>query len=342
MSTNIQSSQQKSVRIGMLSFAHGHAYSYATSLAKLPGVEIAGTYDADAERGRAAADRFGTTFYADPETLLDQELDGVVICSENVYHAPLVHLAAEKTSNILCEKPLATTVADAQAMIDHCRATGTRLQTAFPVRFSPAMQQLKALLDRQELGKVYSVKCTNHGSMPGGWFCDRALSGGGAVIDHTVHVIDLLRWFWNSEVVDLYAEIGSKVLHPDMDIDDVGLLSFEFANGIYGTLDTSWSRTASYPTWGDVKIEVVGEKGVITVNSLNQQLHVSSEQWGKTRWIPWGSDMDFGLVTDFIDMVRTGRPPSISGEDGLAAVEVALAAYQSAANRAAVTLAHAA
>ena len=194
MSTNIQSSQQKSVRIGMLSFAHGHAYSYATSLAKLPGVEIAGTYDADAERGRAAAARFGTTFYADPETLLDQELDGVVICSENVYHAPLVHLAAEKTSNILCEKPLATTVADAQAMIDHCRATGTRLQTAFPVRFSPAMQQLKALLDRQELGKVYSVKCTNHGSMPGGWFCDRALSGGGAVIDHTVHVIDLLRW----------------------------------------------------------------------------------------------------------------------------------------------------
>jgi predicted dehydrogenase len=230
-------------------------------------------------------------------------------------------------------------LADAHAMIQCCRATGTKLQIAFPVRFSPAMQQLKATLDRQELGQVYAVKCTNHGNMPGGWFQNPELSGGGAVIDHTVHVIDLLRWFWGSEIVEVYAEVGRGLIHPEADIDDAGLLSFRLANGIYGTLDTSWSRPTAYPTWGDVKIEVVGERGVITVNSLNQTLSVSSNQWGKTRWVGWGSDTDFGLISDFIEMIRTGRQPFISGEDGLRALEVALAAYESGSTHRPVNLA---
>lgn len=327
------------LRVGMLSFAHGHADSYAASLLRLPAVQLVGIYDADIPRGQKAATRYATAFYPTPAALLDQSLDGVIICSENALHAPLVHLATGKVRAILCEKPIATTLADAQAMIDVCRDHQTWLQIAFPVRFSPPVQQLKAMLDRQELGRVYSVKCTNHGSMPGGWFQDPDLAGGGAVIDHTVHVIDLLRWFWQSEVAEVYAEVGIGLLHPGAAIDDAGLLSFRLANGIYGTLDTSWSRPPSYPTWGDVKIEVVGEKGVLTVNALNQHLSVSSEQWGKTRWLSWASDMDFGLIADFIDMIRSDRPPFITGEDGLAALQVALAAYQSAATTRPIQLA---
>jgi predicted dehydrogenase len=139
--------------------------------------------------------------------------------------------------------------------------------------------------------------------------------------------------------VEVYAEVGSKLMHPDADIDDAGLLSFRLANAIYGTLDTSWSRPSSYPTWGDVKIEVIGEKGTVTVNSLNQQLSVTSNTWGKMRWVNWGSNMDRGLIADFVEMIRTGRAPFISGEDGLRALEVALAAYQSAHSHRAVALA---
>ena len=335
MSDQIQQERavQPSVRIGVLSFAHGHAYSYASALTTLPSVEFIGIYDADVDRGQAAANRFTTTYYPDLDALLGQELDGVIICAENAHHAPMVHQAAPHVRNILCEKPIATTIGDAQVMVDRCHETNTRLQIAFPVRFSPPIQYLKALLDRGELGEIYSVKCTNHGSMPGGWFCDPALAGGGAVLDHTVHVIDLLRWFWQTEVAEVYAEVGQGILHQGMEIDDAGLLSFQLANGIYGTLDTSWSRPSSYPTWGDVKIEVVAERGVITVDALRQALSVSSDTWGKTRWLNWGSDMDHALISDFIEMVQTGRPPSITGEDGLKALEVALAAYQSAASQ---------
>jgi predicted dehydrogenase len=158
------------------------------------------------------------------------------------------------------------------------------------------------------------------------------------VMDHTVHVIDLLRWFWRTEVVEVYAEVGSGLLHRDLEIDDVGMLSFRLANGVYGTLDTSWSRTKAYPTWGDVKIELVGEKGGASVDALRQHLHVTSVAEGRMQWQPWGSNMDMGLIRDFVEMIRSGREPSINGLDGLRSLEVALAAYRSAETGMPVTL----
>jgi predicted dehydrogenase len=261
---------------------------------------------------------------------LAEGLDGVIICSENARHRPLVEQAAGKVRAILCEKPIATTLADAQAMIDSCAATRTKLQIAFPVRFAPPVQWLKAQLDKGDLGRVYAVQTTNHGKMPGRWFIDRRLAGGGAVIDHTVHVIDLLRWFWRTEVTEVYAEVGESLLHPGLGIDDAGLLSFTLANGVYGTLDTSWSRPASYPTWGDVKIEVTAENGVVYIDVFRQDLLVSSSHTGKTEWQSFGSNMDQGLIDDFILMLKDNLEPSITGLDGLRALEVALAAYRSA------------
>ncbi len=320
----------ESIRIGLLSFAHGHAHSYTNALKKCHNVEIVGLYDDDKGRGQQAADRHNLPLFVSAQALLHEGVDGVIICSENARHRPMVEQAAASTRYILCEKPLATSVTDAQAMIDACTRTGAQLQTAFPVRFSPSIQWLKALFDRGELGRVFAVQTTNHGSMPGGWFIDKQLAGGGAVMDHTVHVIDLLRWFWQTEVTEVYAEIGEKLVYPEIGIDDVGMLSFTLANGIYGTLDTSWSRSPSYTTWGDVKIDVTAENGVVLVDAFRQHLAVSSNKLGKTQWQTWGSNMDQGLVNDFVDAIRTGRAPSITGLDGLRAVEVAMAAYRSA------------
>jgi len=321
---------EQPVKIGLLSFAHGHAHSYATCLKKVPGVEIVGIYDDNVARGEEAAQQHNVAFFAAADALLDQTPDGIIICAENANHRLLVEKVAGRTRYILCEKPIATTLADAQAIIDACAATHTKLQIAFPVRFAPPVQWLKETLDAGSLGRILAVQTTNHGSMPGGWFVNQTLAGGGAVIDHTVHVIDLLRWFWRTEVSEVYAEIGESLLHPNLGIDDAGLLSFKLANGVYGTLDTSWSRPASYTTWGDVKIEVTAEQGVVFVDAFKQNLTVSSDGIGKTRWQNWGSSMDQGLINDFIDMIRTERTPSITGEDGLRALEVALAAYQSA------------
>lgn len=318
------------IRLGFLSFAHMHAVSYAHAAQNMPGVEIAGIYDANPAKGEEWAEKLQTRYFASANELLAESLDGAVICAENVNHRPLVEACAGRVKAILCEKPIATTLADAQAIIDICAKTDTKLQIAFPVRYSPAIRHLKDQLDTGSLGEIYSAKCTNHGSMPGGWFTDQKLAGGGAVIDHTVHVIDVLRWLWGAEVTEVYAEIGDSLLHPGLGIDDAGLLSFQLSNGVYGTLDTSWSRPKSYPTWGDVKIEVLGDRGLVRVDAFAQHIAVSSDAAGKTQWAGWGSNADAGLVADFVGMIRDDRQPSITGRDGLKALEVALAAYESA------------
>jgi predicted dehydrogenase len=319
-----------SLRFGLLSFAHGHAYSYADCIRRLDGVHLVGIWDDDPTRAEQAAKRVAAPRYKSVDALLDEALDGVIICAENAHHRALVEKAAGRVPAILCEKPIATTIEDAHAMIDVCARTNTRLQVAFPVRFSPPILALKEALDRSEFGQVYAVSCTNHGSMPGRWFVDPQLSGGGAVMDHTVHVVDLLRWFWSTEIVEIYAEVGVGLLHPDLAIDDAGMISFRLANGVYGTLDTSWSRPKAYPTWGDVKIELVGEKGGASLDAFRQHLHVASEAAGGTHWHHWGTNMDFGLIRDFAEMIRNNRQPSITGLDGLRALEAALAAYRSA------------
>jgi len=326
------------IRIGILSTAHGHAQSYAACLRALDGVELIGVADDDAERGRAFAGRFGIRAFGSAESLLAEGLDGALICSANVHHRALTELAAGYTRHILCEKPIATTVADAEAMIDACARAGARLQIAFPVRFSPPVVRLRALLRDGSLGEIYGVKATNHGQMPGGWFVERALSGGGAVIDHTVHVIDLLRWFFDAEVNEVYAEIGKGLLHPDLDIDDAGMLSFALSNGVYGTLDTSWSRPSGFPGRGDVTIEVVAERGWARLDAFKQQFAVYSNRTSKAEWVGWGGNMDLGLMRDFVGMIAEGRAPSITGRDGLKALQVALAAYKSAATGAPVTI----
>ena len=318
------------VRLGLFSFAHMHAASYVHLLSQMSGVTLAGIYDDDPARGGRFADQYSSPYFAQAESLLAEGLDGAIICSENATHAPLVLQAAGRVQAILCEKPIATTASDGQSMIDRCRETGTKLQIAFPMRYAPPVIDLKEKLDAGLLGEIYSVKCTNHGSMPGRWFVDPELAGGGAVLDHSVHVIDLLRWLWNTEVEEVYAEVGHELLHPGLGIDDVGLLSFRLTNGVFGTLDTSWSRPPSYPTWGDVKLDVLGEQGLICVDAFEQNVQVSSDKAGKTSWVHWGSNSDKGLMADFVDMIRAGREPFISGEDGQRALEVALAAYESA------------
>ncbi|KIL40571.1 dehydrogenase [Gordoniibacillus kamchatkensis] len=324
------------MKVGIISFAHMHAYSYAHALKRIAGVELAGIADDNEERGRKYADVFGTVYVGNYEELLKLDIDAVVVTSENAKHREHVVAAAKAGKHVLCEKPLATTVKDGQEMIDACRENGVLLQTAFPVRFHPAVIRAKQLIGEGKIGRVLAIKGTNHGQNPGGWFVDPALSGGGAVFDHTVHVVDLMRWFMSSEVKEVYAEADNLI--SDTPIDDCGILSLEFENGVFATLDCSWSRNKTFPTWGDVTMEIVGTAGTISLDAFNQKINLYSDEKGH-KYQYWGDDMDEGLVADFIGSVRSGKKEAfITGEDGLRAVEVALAAYQAAEQHAPVMI----
>lgn len=321
--------QTAPVRVAMLSFAHSHAEAYARILTALPDAEIVAIADDDVARGQDAAGRFGTEFTADwRETVARDDVDAVVICSENARHAEMTIAAAEAGKHVLCEKPLATTMDDAEAMIATCARAGVKLQTAFPVRFSAPVVAFGQAIRAGQVGTPLAVIARNPGTCPMGWFVDPGLAGGGAVMDHTVHVIDVLRHIFEAEVTEVYAEVGTRIY--DIPVDDTGLVMFRMSNGLRGSLDTSWSRPKNWPIWGGVEIEVVGELGALRLDAFNDTLEVAEIEGPSYGWQSVEPSGDPEMVAAFVESVKRDEPVRVTGEDGMRALQVALAAYESA------------
>lgn len=315
------------IKIGMISFAHMHAYSYAQALLDMPGVELTGVADENEKRGKEVALKYKTQYFSSKEELLASEIDGVIITSENANHLGDVLAASGYGRHILCEKPISTSINEARQIITACNKAGVILEIAFPCRYHPSAKRAREIILSGELGQILAVKATNHGKMPGGWFIDKNSSGGGAVIDHTVHVVDLMRWFFKREIVEVYAE--ADTFFHDLEVEDAGLLSLKLEGGIIATLDTSWSRPDNFPIWGDVVMEIVGSNGVINLDMFSQNISIYKDSKPTTLYESWGSDADYLLVNNFVESIKGNETPLISGEDGLKALEVALGAYRS-------------
>ena len=316
------------LKIAILSAAHLHADSYAAALRALAGVTLAVLWDNDAARGHEKAGEYGTGFEPDLDAALN-ECDAVIICSENIRHRELTERAAAAGKHVLCEKPLATTVENARAMIETCAQAGVLLGTAFPVRHSGPAFQMRDAIASGALGSVLMIRGANRGTNPGGWFVDPALSGGGALTDHTVHIADLIRFVTDEEITSVYAEADTH-FYPDLGVEDCGLLMMGLSGGGFASLDPSWSRpNQAYPSWGDVRMQLTGTGGVATFDYTAQHTELYANARVRAAEMPWGDDGDQLMVADFAEAVRENRSPLASGEDGLRAVEVVAAAYES-------------
>jgi predicted dehydrogenase len=330
------------MRIGILSFAHLHAEGYQANLKIIPEVELVGFSHENGDEGRSFAEKYGLRWFPQHRELLDQGLDGVLICAENARHRELVEMAAEANCHILCEKPIATRVADAQALGAVCLKNNVRFMTAFPMRFAPSVRAVRTMIQRRELGSVLGVNGINHSEIPKrhrAWFADRDLAGGGAVMDHTVHLADLFRWCFQGEVVEVYAEVDNPFYPDDVDVETAGLMLLRLSNDVQARIDCSWSRPTSYPRWGHLKMEVIGEKGAVVMDSFAQYLTLYSR--GEVRnpsWIGFGPDPNQAMIEEFVASICENREPSVTWNDGYQALRVALAAYESARTKEPVRL----
>ncbi|WP_145325095.1 Gfo/Idh/MocA family protein [Paenibacillus xylanexedens] len=318
----------KRLRIGMISFAHPHAFSYFRELAAIKNVEVVAIADDNMERVMTLLDQGHISYYEDYRIMLQlPEIDAVIICSENVKHASMVMESARAGKHILCEKPLGISMDEMKIMIEICSKYRVQLMTAFPCRYLPAVLETKRALERGDIGQVVAVKGYNRGTAPEGWFLDPSQSGGGAILDHTVHVADLLRWLFNLDPTAVYAEQGH--LFHDLAVEDSGMVHIELDQGVIAFIDTSWSRNRTYPFWGDVKLDIIGTEGVIHMDAFAQTNEVYSDLEERARWSYWGERMNYYMLQDFVDSLLSGRSVLVSGEDGLQATAVALAAYES-------------
>ena len=199
-----------SVRVGMLSVGHVHAPSYAHCFHSSPTSEFVGIWDKDPFLAAKFGSDHSCKAWDDRDALIDG-CDAVAIAGENLDHADLIEAASCKGKAILCEKPLAATQDQSDRIEKAVNDSGVCLMTAFPCPFSPAFMSAVAKVEAGEIGNVLSVCATNPGKCPGGWFVEKDKSGGGAMIDHVVHVSDLLRRLLKEEPSRVHSFTGSNM-----------------------------------------------------------------------------------------------------------------------------------
>lgn len=337
------------LKVAIASFAHTHAGSYANLLGRMPDVSVlsadpdgAAAPDAGPRSAEFAA-AHGVPYVDSYDELFAWGPDAVVVTSENALHRGLVERAASVGAHVLCEKPLATEVADGEAMLAACEAAGAILMVAYPVRFAPSYGRLKASVEAGRLGEVFAVLGTNNGKIPYDqrqWFTDAELAGGGALVDHTVHCADLIDGLTGGAEATRVHAAANHVLHQDKDVavETGGLVTITYENGLLATIDCSWSVPDNGPTWGGVTLQVTGTNGSVEIAPFLP--HVGGTDANGEVYLPVGGNLDAMLLAEFLTAVRTsgpatpGRPPAVTpqpdGAVGLRTLRIVDAARRSA------------
>jgi predicted dehydrogenase len=284
----------------------------------------------------------GAQIYDDFTSMI-RDVDVVDICTPTHLHHEMVLLAAEQGRHIVCEKPLARTVEQAREMVAACRKAGVHLLVAHVVRFFPEYALARAAVAEGQIGRPGILRLTRGSFRPkkpvGNWFLDEAKSGG-ILMDLMIHDYDYARWVAG----EVESVIAQKVTanHPDASVD-YGLAILKHKSGALSHIAGSWAYPP--PTFR-TQIEISGDKGLIEFSSDStapiQNLLLKTNA---------GDSPDVGLpaspvsespyttqIKEFYAALTEGLPARVSPEDGLAAVQIAQAAIQSAQSGVAITL----
>jgi len=324
--------------LGIISYAHLHAPRYTAAIAAHPAVNFVGVAGLGLNAGVAEAEarKYGVPYFADYRALLDQPgLDGVYIGTEPTRHLEVAREAAARGVHILCDKPPALTLEEADDLVATAREAGVRLMIPFNPRFQLPLLKVRERLQRGDAGELVSIYATKYGRLPtkapgpmrADWFVDPAQAGGGGFLDIGIHALDALRWLAGSEPRRVYAHIGTHV-HPGLKVDDIGLATIEFDNGVVGVLSAGWCNPDGYPAWLDVRFQILATESAFLVDSAYHGFWVYTGDRAERRYW-WRRDVD-GLVDEFVQAILEGGEPAITGEDGRVALAMALAAYESA------------
>lgn len=314
------------LRVGVLSAAHGHSGGFAKRADRQPDVELVGIADDNETRGRQFADEFDIPFLASDELL--QKVDAVGVFSHTVDHDRWITAAADAGVDVLSEKPLATTAEEAASIADYCDANEITLGMALPIRFNEVLREAGRQLDQGAIGTLQSIIGTNLVTLPGrDWAFDPDANGGGAIVDHTVHVLNTVRAITGEEVVEVYAEAGTRF--SDGPVEDVNLLSMELSDGTLFTHDGSWSRPDNWHNRSKVTLKLIGTEGIISADGYARGHMGVNGATAEYSFNNFGTDHNTRMIRDFIDAVKEGRSPSTTGRDGVREAAVVEAAYES-------------
>ena len=321
---------------------HGYEYFHNAD------VQIKGFYDLIAARAQALADLYGGSVYADVDAMLaDPEIDAVSVCMANAFHAEISIKALKAGKHVLCEKPMAVTMEQCEAMVAAAKESGKRLMIGHNQRLAPAHRKAKELLTSGALGRVITFQSTFGHKGPemwsmdksaNTWFFKKASASFGSMADLGIHKIDLMRYLIGSEITSVYSTM--QVLDkkfPDgtpIEVDDNSVEILNFADGAMGTVTTSWTHygeecnaSVLYCEKGIMKLYADPQYSLKVVNADGTRVLYALDRLQTNDDAQQASS---GVIDEFVSAIEENRPSVLDAADVIRSMQAVFACLRSA------------
>lgn len=265
------------------------------------------------------------------------DVQAVIICTPPHLHAEIALSAMRSGKHVLCEKPLARTMDEGREMLRVARESGVRLKCGFNLRYHPAMRQVRQWYEDSSIGEIDWIRCRyGIGGRPGyeqEWRAQPEISGGGQLMDQGIHALDLFRWFLG-DFAEVFGFLATRFW--DMaPLEDNAFALMRTAQGQVASLHASWTQ------WKPLFcLEIFGRDGYVIAEGLGGAYGTERAVLGRRDFAaPFSEEViEFRREDssweeewrEFVSAIREGREPSANGTDGLAAIELAYAIYESA------------
>jgi len=312
---------QRALRVGVVG-AGVMGSNHARVLAGLPGINLAGVVDPlEAHRTRVSQFTDCPTFDT-LEQLLAGGVDAVTVAAPTHLHHEIALACIARKIHVMVEKPIASSVAEGRDIVDAAQRAGVTLMVGHVERFNPAVAAIKQALTGED---ILSIAITRVGPFP------PRMSNVGVVIDLAVHDIDLIRWFTESDIVEVQPQLTSAVAERE----DIALLQFRTASGVLAHINTNWltpfkARNVTVATRGKY---VMGD---LLTRQVTECFGFKPDGSYSMRHLPVGHDEPLRAeLIAFLQAVRSGAVPAVTGDEGVASLEIATRCLETSARPAA-------
>jgi hypothetical protein len=284
--------------------------NHARVFAGLPGAELVGVADPDRRQADFVARTLGCQAVGEVAELLDLNVDAVTIAAPTHLHHGIALACIARGVHVLVEKPISSTVEEGREIIEAAARANVTLMVGHVERFNPAVETIKEAIKNED---ILSIAITRVGPFP------PRMSNVGVVIDLAVHDIDLIRWFTESEIVEVQPQLSSAVAERE----DIALLQFRTASGVLAHINTNWltpfkARNVTVATRGKYIMADLLTRQVTECFGFQPDGSYSMRHLSVGHAEPLRSEL-----LAFLRAVRTGAPPAVTGAEGVASLEIA-------------------
>jgi len=312
----------KSLNLGVIGLG-AIGQKHCSALANIERANICAVADVNEKVLESTAAQYKAAPYTDVKKMLaNPDLEAVIVATPDQAHRDASVWAAQSGKHILVEKPIATTVDDAEAIMHAVDAAGVKLMVGFSLRFSLHYMHVKKVVSAGTLGDLVSIyaRRLNVISQP-----ERLKGRVGVMMFLGTHDFDAMRWIVNSEPVSIFCQASTSVPSP-YPIENEAFSIIRFANGVVGCAQIGWYLQDQHPAGRDFKLDLTGSKGSLNLDQMRQGIEIYTQGGAKF------PSISAGLVDEdraFVDCVLDDKPVPASGNDGLVALRMVLAALKS-------------